>query len=259
MPPALAFLPLIMKPPTSSLESVPAPASSLNAGINELKNVAQFIAHKLEEMILVGTLAPGQHLVQTDIATQFGVSRLPVRDALKILEKRELAVTQPRRGVIVRPLNQQEVADLYELRRLLEGHAFARSVRNFTDRDIADAEAILKRQESLTMGEFIEILDLDERFHIKLCSCCENEEIKAYLLKIWSRIRVLRSLERDWEDWNKNSVKSHRGILAAIRAEDYKKARQLLEEGIDRAERKIAATVKALLERQPAGTAIPAA
>jgi len=82
--------------------STPSPAAppNLNAGINELKNVAQFIAQKIEEMILVGTLAPGQHLVQTDIAAQFGVSRLPVRDALKILEKRELAVTQPRRGVI---------------------------------------------------------------------------------------------------------------------------------------------------------------
>jgi DNA-binding GntR family transcriptional regulator len=158
----------------------------------------------------------------------------------------------------VRPLNQQEVADLYELRRLLEGHAFARSVRNFTAQDIADADAILKRQESLTMGEFIQILDLDERFHIKLCSRCENEEIKAYLLKIWSRIRVLRSLERDWEDWNKNSVKSHRGILAAIRGEDYKKARQLLEDGIDRAETKITTTVRTLLARPSATSAAPA-
>ncbi|MDI1249832.1 MAG: GntR family transcriptional regulator [Lacunisphaera sp.] len=221
--------------------------TELNNSINELKNVAQFIAHKLEEMILTGELAPGQHLIQTDIATQFGVSRLPVRDALKILEKRELAVTQPRRGVIVRPLNLQEVSDLYELRRLLESHAFTRSVRNLTEQDIADVEAILQRQESFSMGQFIQILDLDEQFHIKLCSRCENEEIKSSLVKIWSRIRVLRSLERDWDDWNKNSVKSHRGILAAIRAQDYKKARQLLEEGIDRAENKITASVKAVI------------
>jgi DNA-binding GntR family transcriptional regulator len=231
--------------------SVPAsaasPTPSLNAGINELKNVAQFIAQKLEEMILVGTLAPGQHLVQTDIATQFGVSRLPVRDALRILEKRELAVTKPRHGMIVRPLSLREVHDLYELRRLLEGHAFSRSVKNFEAADLAAAEATLKRQEGLTMGEFIQILDLDERFHMQLCSRCENEEMKGALAKIWSRIRVLRSLERDWEDWNKNSVKSHRGILNAVKAEDYKKARQLLEDGIDRAETQIAETVTRLL------------
>lgn len=239
---------------TTSIPPAPATAS-LNAGINELKNVAQFIAQKLEEMILVGTLAPGQHLVQTDIAAQFGVSRLPVRDALRILEKRELAVTKPRHGVIVRPLNIQEVHDLYELRRLLEGHAFSRSVKNFGDPDCAETEAIIRRQESLTMGQFIEILDLDERFHMKLCSRCENEEIKAYLAKIWSRIRVLRSLERDWEDWNKNSVKSHRSILAAIRAEDFKRARQLLEEGIDRAEAQIAETVTRLINAAPAPSA----
>jgi Transcriptional regulators len=219
---------------------------NFTAGINELKNVAQFIAHKLEEMILTGVLAPGQHLVQTDIAAQFGVSRLPVRDALQILEKRELAVTQPRRGLIVRPLNLREVTDLFELRRLLESHAFARSVKNFTAADIADVEAIIKQQEELSMEHFIQILDLDERFHIKLCSRCENQEIKSHLERIWHRIRVLRSLERDWQDWNKNSVRSHRAILAAIKAEDFKKARTLLEEGIDRAETKIANTVTAL-------------
>jgi DNA-binding GntR family transcriptional regulator len=235
-----------------------SPASGqFNAGINELKNVAQFIAQKLEEMILTGALAPGQHLVQTDIAAQFGVSRLPVRDALRILEKRELAVTKPRHGMVVRPLNVREVADLFELRRLLESHAFARSVKNFNAADIAEAEAIIKRQEALTMGEFIQILDLDERFHIKLCSRCENAESRAYLAKIWSRIRVLRSLERDWEDWNKHSVKSHRAILAAIKAEDYKKARQLLEDGIDRAEAKITTAVTKLAQRmdQPKGAA----
>jgi DNA-binding GntR family transcriptional regulator len=233
----------------------PAPGN-FNDGINELKNVAQFIAQKLEEMILTGALPPGQHLVQTDIAAQFGVSRLPVRDALRILEKRELAVTKPRHGMVVRPLNVREVTDLFELRRLLESHAFARSVKNFEPTDIAEAEAIIKRQEALTMGEFIHILDLDERFHIKLCSRCENAEIRSYLAKIWSRIRVLRSLERDWEDWNKNSVKSHRAILVAIKAGDYKKARQLLEEGIDRAEAKITTTVTSLArcaESEPKG------
>jgi DNA-binding GntR family transcriptional regulator len=248
-----------MTPPSLSPTPAAAPMPDLTAGIMELKNVAQFIAHKLEEMILVGTLAPGQHLVQTEIAAQFGVSRLPVRDALKMLEKRELAVTQPRRGVIVRPLNLREVADLYELRRLLESHAFARSVRNFDERDLAEAEAIVKQQESLTMADFLRILDLDEQFHIKLCSRCENEEIKAHLLKIWSRIRVLRSLERDWQDWNRNSVKRHRGILTAIRAEDYRKAQRVLEDGISQSETKITALVKVQLGSSPRAANTPAA
>ncbi|MGH8017899.1 MAG: GntR family transcriptional regulator [Opitutaceae bacterium] len=221
-------------------------------GINELKNVAQFIAHKLEEMILTGALAPGQHLVQTEIADQFGVSRLPVRDALKILEKRELAVDQPRRGMIVRPLNLREVRDLFELRRLLESHAFARSAKSLDETDLAEADAIIKEQESREMDEFLVLLELDEKLHIKLCSKCGNEEIKAQLARLWNRIRVLRSLERDREDWNKNSAKSHRAILAAIRARDFKKARALLEEGIDGAEEKIATSVAELAERSAA-------
>ncbi len=217
--------------------------SDFNTSINELKNVSQFIAQKLEEMILSGELAPGRHLVQTDIATQFGVSRLPVRDALKILEKRELAVTLPRRGIIVRPLKPQEVTDLYELRLLLESHAFAQSAKNLTPADIAEAEAIIRQQESYQMDQFLILLSLDEKFHFQLFSRCTNAEIKATLAKIWSRIRVLRSLARDEQDWNKNSIKSHRSILVALRARDFKKARTLLEEGILAAEGKILATV----------------
>ncbi|MGH8021400.1 MAG: GntR family transcriptional regulator [Opitutaceae bacterium] len=219
--------------------------TDLNLSIKELKNVAQFIAHKIEEMILTGQLAPGQHLVQTEIAAQFGVSRLPVRDALQMLQKRDLAVELPRRGVIVRPLNLQEVRDLFELRRLLESHAFARSAKNFDETDLVETAAIIKRQESMQMDQFLTLLELDETFHVKLCSKCGNEEIKTQLARIWNRIRVLRSLERDREDWNRNSVKSHRAILAALRARNIKKARTLLEEGIDAAEGKIAASVTA--------------
>jgi len=226
--------------------------SDFNTSINELKNVSQFIAQKLEEMILSGELAPGRHLVQTEIATQFGVSRLPVRDALKILEKRELAVTLPRRGIIVRPLNPREVIDLYELRTLLESHAFAESVKNLGPADIAEADAIIKQQEALQMDHFLVLLNLDEKFHTQLCSKCANAEIKGYLAKIWSRIRVLRSLERDWQDWNKNSIKSHRRILAAIRAGDFKKGRLLLEEGIQASQAKILATVTQLVPRPAA-------
>jgi DNA-binding GntR family transcriptional regulator len=216
---------------------------TLNTSINELKNVAQFIAQKLEDMILAGELEPGRHLVQTDIATQFGVSRLPVRDALRILEKRELAVVQPRKGIMVRPLKPQEVTDLYELRLLLESHAFAQSVKNLTLADLAEADAIINEQESLQMDQFLALLALDEKFHFQLFSKCNNAELKTYLAKIWSRIRVLRSVARDEQDWNKNSIKSHRAILNAIRARDFKKSRTLLEEGIRSAESKILATV----------------
>lgn len=231
--------------------------SELNNSINELKNVAQFIAHKLEDMILSGELEPGRHLVQTDIATQFGVSRLPVRDALKILEKRELAVTQPRRGLIVRPLKAHEVTDLYELRLLLESHAFAQSVKNLTPGDLTEADAIIRQQESFGMDQFLKLLTLDEKFHFQLFSRCTNTETKSCLARIWSRIRVLRALARDEENWNKNSIKSHRAILSAIRERDFKKARGLLEKGILAAETNILAAVTRLVSKNSAEAAQP--
>lgn len=231
-----------------------AASTDLAAGIKELQNVAEFIARKLEEMILKGQLEPGQHLVQTDIAAQFGVSRLPVRDALKLLETRELAVTLPRRGVIVRPLDAKEVNDLFELRLLLEGYAFDRSVRNFSAADIAAAEAIIQRQEALPNEDFLALLDTDEKFHVLLCSRCENEEIKRDIARIWNRIRVLRALARDFRDWKTESAASHRLILGAVVKQDYEQARAFLETGIREARSKIAEKVSSAVDNGSASS-----
>src|SRR5678815_5398232 len=86
------------------------------------------IAESLREEILRGVLAPGQALRQEELAERFGVSRLPVRDALLRLEAQGLVHVYPNRGAFVISLSADEVSEIYEMRILLEGDIIERAV-----------------------------------------------------------------------------------------------------------------------------------
>jgi DNA-binding GntR family transcriptional regulator len=204
----------------------------LAQNVNELLNVSQFIADSLEKMILDGTLQPGARLVQTEIAEQFGVSRLPVRDALQILQRKELAVVLPRRGMAVRPVTEKEVRELSELRLVLEGYAFAASAPQLTETDLKQLEALIHEQEACAETDFLRQMEIDERFHFMLISRFDNDEAKKQIRQLWRRIRLLRAIARDVKDWNRLSVAGHKRIVSAIRGQDYEQARRELEAGI---------------------------
>ena len=90
-----------------------------------LKSVGlkQQIQTRLKQAILDGSLAPGEQLVEGEIARQFGVSRSPVREAIQELESQGYVVKKPRRGTFVTELTPQAVTEIYSLRVLLEGYA----------------------------------------------------------------------------------------------------------------------------------------
>src|SRR5215211_7447338 len=97
-------------------------------GARRASTTPDLIADSLREEILRGSVAPGQPLRQEELADRFGVSRLPVRDALLRLEAQGLVEVFPNRGAFVVSLSAGEIAEIYDLRILLEGDAIERAV-----------------------------------------------------------------------------------------------------------------------------------
>lgn len=91
---------------------------NLTYKVDSIQNTAEVIAKSLEDKIYGAELKPGQQLVQENIARMFGVSRVPVRDALQILINMGLAVNMPRRGVFVRRLSKKSLGELFEVRKI---------------------------------------------------------------------------------------------------------------------------------------------
>ena len=191
------------------------------------------IAETLREEILRGDVEPGQALRQEELAERFGVSRLPVRDALLRLEAQGLVHVYPNRGAFVISLSADEVREIFEMRLLLEGDMIERAVpRMGPDEwrriDAANAESA----RTAGTGEWAEG---DWRLHRALYESAARprqlatiEQLRATVARYWTAREALPSRTTDW-------LADHDAILAACRARASVAARRRLEDHLRRA------------------------
>ena len=190
------------------------------------------IAETIREEILLGALAPGQPLRQEELAERFGVSRLPVRDALFRLEAQGLVHVYPNRGAFVISLSADEVREVYEMRVLLEGDIVERAVprmiaEHWRRIDAAHAESV----RSASGAEWVEG---DWAFHRALYEPAERprqlaaiEQLRATVARYWTVRDALPSRSAEW-------LADHDAILAACRARASVAARRRIEDHLRR-------------------------
>jgi DNA-binding GntR family transcriptional regulator len=202
------------------------------------EGLSESIARALREAVFAGVLMPNERLHQDDISKRFGVSRIPVREALMKLVSEGLAVQLTNRGIRVAAVTVDDFRDIMELRRLLEPHALRLSAPHLTASDFAEAEAILAQVR--TVGVSSEAAFLHWKFHNVLSAKAGRPRLLAqidslqvainrYVLPIWRRT----GLSEHWDE-------SHQSIVSALRAGDTAAAISLTESQIaDAAERMI--------------------
>jgi DNA-binding GntR family transcriptional regulator len=218
--------------------------TSLAHRIDAIQNTAEVIAQSLKEMIYEAELKPGQPLIQERIAEMFRVSRVPVRDALQLLVRMGIAVNIPRRGVIVRPLSRTLLADLFEVRKILEGAAVRVAVRQGTPEYFKRLEAILAQQTNcLKVGDVKKHARLDDEFHRALYDAVGNARLVELIFANWELIKQARSastvVPKHGKAWIANSLRRHRRILAALKKGGEEAACVAVFENIDSSEREI--------------------
>ena len=123
----------------------------------------EFVGHKLREAILLGQLKPGDRLDQNEIANLFGVSRSPVREAMRTLAAEGLVDVYPHRGAVVAELSAGELEEIFLIRRILEGMAARLATPSMNGDDIAELETILGEIDQT--GDLDRWLELNRRFH----------------------------------------------------------------------------------------------
>lgn len=133
------------------------------------KTVSAAVADSLRERILNGELRPGDQLRQDALAEEFGISRIPIREALLQLEAVNLVKIAPHRGAVVSGLSVDEVEDIFRLRVQLEPQLLPLSIPHLTDKDFQDLRNVLKAYgEALNGGEVMRWGELNRRFHFDL-------------------------------------------------------------------------------------------
>jgi DNA-binding GntR family transcriptional regulator len=223
--------------------------ASLASRIDAIQNAADVIAQSLKEMIYEAELKPGQPLIQEKIAAMFQVSRVPVRDALQLLVRMGIAVNVPRRGVIVRPLSRIHLAELFAVRKILEGAAVRMAARNATPTYLRELEEIVTRQAAcVKAGDVKRFAALDDEFHRALYDAVGNGRLVELIFANWELIKQARSastvVPEHGTAWIANSIKRHKHILAALKKGSEEAACAAVFANIDSSEREIVSRLR---------------
>lgn len=224
----------------ATTRSAPAPGV-VTLKLVEAKGLADRIAERLIAMIQTGELKPGERLVQTDLAGQFGVSRVAIRDALHRLRQTGLAVEVPRKGMVVRSVSCKMVRDLFAVRRAVEGLATRLACGQHSPESLAGLGVILRDQEKLARRPDLgRVIEKDWQFHQALYARAHNAPLEEIIANLWTQMRQARSLasaDPGWgKGWAARSIDRHRRILEALGRRDGVEAERLVVEAIDRAE-----------------------
>jgi DNA-binding GntR family transcriptional regulator len=203
----------------------------LNGSHGAVPSRTEAVLEAIKHAILAGELRPGQSLVETELAHRLGVSKTPVREALKTLAGAGLVTMSPYRGATVRTIEAGAAAALYDLRLLLEPEAVRRAVRGATaqERWPLAAAALAKSAAAPDQGR----CGLANRdFHRALYLGCGN----SLLVKVLDDLRDQTALvsARGWAQapsWPQEAAE-HQAILAAAQAGNAEKAASLLREHI---------------------------
>ncbi|MRG84832.1 GntR family transcriptional regulator [Salinibacillus xinjiangensis] len=133
----------------------------------------------LRKAILKGDLKPGERLVQTELAEQIGVSRMPVREALRTLEIEGLVTMEPHKGAIVRTISKEDIVEIYELRAILEPMALKKGIPNFTEEDL---ENLKKYHQQMVETDSDEVYtELNAKFHKLLFSRTQSPRLLGFI------------------------------------------------------------------------------
>lgn len=192
------------------------------------------VAAHLRRSILDGALVPGQRIRQEEVAEQLGASRLPVREALHMLQSEGLTEIEPNKGARVTRLGARELDIVYQMRERLEPLALGESLPELADDEIERLADIERQIEANTDVE--DFLRLDREFHLLTYSHCRTEPLAGTVIRLWNSTqhyrRVFMGVIGSAQRWIVHA--EHNLLIDAVRRRDTVDAGRYLEGHIRR-------------------------
>lgn len=216
------------------------------------ETASEFIVAQLRREIIRGQMLPGERLNQTELGRRFGVSRMPVRDALHALEAEGLVMLHPRYGARVASVDLERSRHVYEIRIVVEGWAIEQAVACMKRPHLAKIQRLAERLEAAKDVEDVsEWLELDRQFHFATYEPLENPELMRIVGDLWNATQQLRRAYCMLPGALAKAYANHQDLLAAIEARDAAGAGELERAHIRETLRSVAAHL-VLGERQEA-------
>lgn len=188
---------------------------------------AERVILALRADITTGVLPAGAQIRQEEIAAQYAVSRMPVREAFRQLEAEGLIVVYPGRGAFVNRLNPDEIQEIYDIRILLESDALRRAIPALTPAILAEAESTLtelaQAQDGLEFGR------IDEAFHATIYASANRPRLLALINTLRNQVTQFLYAAAPMQAYRDGAMNEHHQILDACRAGDVEVAVAAIE------------------------------
>lgn len=216
------------------------------------------VTNSIRDAILQGVLVPGSQINQAQIATRLGISRGPLREALRQLEEEGLVQSYPHKGTFVTEITLEYIEELYSIRRVLETFAVKRMIENYNPELLQELSDIVSSMlDAAKAGDSQELNALDFQFHTTILLGAQH----SLLMQLWKAIQVgvLRLVAMRHGIYSDlfEIVGTHPDLLAAIKTGDEALAIQLLDIHIQEAGEKVSAAwslLSSLPEETPVST-----
>jgi DNA-binding GntR family transcriptional regulator len=213
------------------------------------QNLPGHVQSVLLEAILSRVLVPGERLLIDEIAGHFGISKIPVREAIKALEAAGWLDSQPRRGTYVRPLSGNELREVFEMRRVLEPYAARKAAECRTAAQLVELkELVAAGNDAIRRKDVVDTSRVNSRFHSVIAEAVGNAILCDSLKDLQSRIRRY-FVDIEWKA-RAESFDEHKNIYEAIRDQDADRAERLTIAHIGHTEDLAAKTVMSSKRRK---------
>lgn len=187
----------------------------------------------LREMILDGTIAPGERLNEVALAASLGISRGPLREAIQRLTSEGLLTVITHRGAFVRTFSRAEVVELYELRAALELHAVRLACRRATDDEIEDLAALLDETQERISETSNRAYPPELDFHLRVVMLASNPALLNRTLETQRQLSLARSISAKRPLRARAAVVEHDQLVNALKQRDRNLATGLMEEHLE--------------------------
>ncbi len=203
------------------------------------------VFEELEDGILSGQIPSGENLIELKLSSEMGVSRTPVREAIRMLEQKGLVQIIPNKGAVVLGISEKDLKDIYTIRMYIEGLASRWAAENISEEQAQELTEIVDLQEFYNVKQANgKINDLDSRFHEKIYEISGSRTLQHTLGDLHHMIQRYRKLSFSAAGRAEKAIQEHREILDAICRHDGEQAERLTIQHIAKARENLLYLIK---------------
>ena len=202
---------------------------------DNLSSKGSEIYRNLRELIAYGALNPGEKIIESKLVKDFGVSRTPIREAIRQLETRGFLTTIHNKGTYVKKVSREELERIYDVMSVLEGYAVRLAVENITDQQIGELEELCNTMRELTdLSRFKEHIEKNLKFHFVIAEASQNEFLEDLIRELRDRVYRYRFIGITIPGHVEDYFSDHKSIVNAIKEKDPAKAEEIMRRHIQR-------------------------